>query len=536
MLPGFALPATARAAEPGIADEIVVARDGGLTSSERARAGVTPDRDLPLADVEVVATEGDRGDALRALRDDPRRRLGGAEPAALDRRRAARRAPLGARQHGAVRLVAARHARRRHRRARGVVARPRRRRHGRRSSTPAIDPSHPDLAGRVAPGWDFVDGDADAAGPAAATARTSRARSPRGQNGAGVIGVAPAARDHAAARARRERPGLLRRRRRRVRLRRASAACASSTPRSASAFPSHAERRAIREHPGTLFVVASGNGGADGAGDDVDGGARRVPVRARRAQRRLRRRHRPARRARARSPTTARSSVDLFAPGTAIVSSFPAALAEPPRPLLRHGPRLRGDAGHLDGVAARGRRGRDRRRPPARPGTPRPSRRRCSAAPTASRPSPGRGATGGRLNAAGTAARAAGRPPGAPDRSAFEPAGARRPGRRARRAPTPAQVRAAAARPAPARAGPPADLPRRTGCRARTATLSFTLGAPATVTASACERGAAAAGACALGPHGPPHRAARPPARRAGSSARGCSACASSGRRAGGSP
>ena len=65
MLPGFAAPATARAAEPGIADEIVVARDGGLTRSERARAGVTPGRWRVS-----VAVPG--GTARRAFRIGPR--------------------------------------------------------------------------------------------------------------------------------------------------------------------------------------------------------------------------------------------------------------------------------------------------------------------------------------------------------------------------------------------------------------------------------------------------------------------------------
>ena len=33
---------------------------------------------------------------------------------------------------------------------------------------------------------------------------------------------------------------------------------------------SSAERLAIRSHPETLFVVAAGNGGVDGVGDDVE--------------------------------------------------------------------------------------------------------------------------------------------------------------------------------------------------------------------------------------------------------------------------
>ena len=44
-----------------------------------------------------------------------------------------------------------------------------------------------------------------------------------------------------------------------------------------SPYPSQAERRAIREHPNTLFVVAAGNGGADGVGDDNDDDTREYP-------------------------------------------------------------------------------------------------------------------------------------------------------------------------------------------------------------------------------------------------------------------
>src|SRR6202008_388723 len=44
-----------------------------------------------------------------------------------------------------------------------------------------------------------------------------------------------------------------------------------------SSSPSQAERRAIREHPNTLYVVAAGNGGPDGIGDDNDDDTREYP-------------------------------------------------------------------------------------------------------------------------------------------------------------------------------------------------------------------------------------------------------------------
>jgi hypothetical protein len=67
LLAAAALPAAARAS---VGDEIVVMRDGGLTRGERAEAGVRAERDLPLADVEVVSAE-DRAAALATLRADP---------------------------------------------------------------------------------------------------------------------------------------------------------------------------------------------------------------------------------------------------------------------------------------------------------------------------------------------------------------------------------------------------------------------------------------------------------------------------------
>jgi len=70
----LALPAAT--AEGAVGDEIVVARQPGLSAAERADvladAGVELERTLPLRDTEVVsAPAGERADALAALRADP---------------------------------------------------------------------------------------------------------------------------------------------------------------------------------------------------------------------------------------------------------------------------------------------------------------------------------------------------------------------------------------------------------------------------------------------------------------------------------
>ena len=138
-----------------------------------------------------------------------------------------------------------------------------------------VDLGHPELAGRLVPGYDFVDDDADpqdAHGHGTHVAGTIAA----GANGAGVVGVAPDARimplrvldangggnsaDVAAAFAYAGDRG--------VRVVNASLG---------SPYPSQVERAAIRSHPGTLYVVAAGNGGADGVGDDDDDATREYP-------------------------------------------------------------------------------------------------------------------------------------------------------------------------------------------------------------------------------------------------------------------
>jgi hypothetical protein len=145
------------------------------------------------------------------------------------------------------------------------------------------------------------------------------------QNGAGVVGVAPAARimplrvldangqgssaDVAAAFAFAAERG--------VRVVNASLG---------SEFESQAERRAVEDHPGTLFVVASGNGGADSAGDDVDGATREYPC-AHAAPNVVCVGATDQGDALATFSNYGATSVDLFAPGTAVVSAVPLARA-----------------------------------------------------------------------------------------------------------------------------------------------------------------------------------------------------------------
>ena len=278
------------AASADVGDEIVVARDGGLTRSERLRAGVSPERALPLDGVAVVSAEGDRGAALAALRADPD--VDWAEP---NRPRQLSAEPLGDLLWGL------------HNRGQSVWA---------KSGTvdadidapqawgvslgegatvavvdTGVDAGHPDLTGRIVPGFDFVDRDADpqdAHGHGTHVAGTAAA----GLDGGGVVGVAP-------------RAGVMP-----LRVLDASGNGSSADVAAAfayagdrgvrvvnaslgSPYPSQAERKAIESHPGTLYVVAAGNGGADFAGDDVDGPAREWPVRRERAEPGLRRRDRP---------------------------------------------------------------------------------------------------------------------------------------------------------------------------------------------------------------------------------------------------
>ena len=309
------LPAAARA---NVGDEIVVMRDGGLTRAERADAGVSAERELPLADVEVVSAD-DRPAALAALNADPdvawaepnRPRRISSDPLAgvlwgLNNtgqsvwwRRGTPDADIDAPQAWAVSRGA------------GVVV---------GVVDTGVDAGHPDLASRLVPGHDFVEDDEDPQdghGHGTHVAGTIAAA----ENGVGVIGVAPEARimplrvldasgggnsaDVAAAFAYAGDRGV----------RVVNASLGSDYPSTGRApRDPRASRHAVRRR-GRQRRVRTGSATTTTTA--------RASTRARTTSRTSSASARPTPTTRApRSPTTAPTSVDLFAPGQDIVSGW----------------------------------------------------------------------------------------------------------------------------------------------------------------------------------------------------------------------
>jgi thermitase len=309
------------------ADRIVLKRRAGLTAAERvevrADAAVTLAETLPIAGIEVVRPRaGDRARALAELREDPD--VLWAEP---DRRRRATADPMAGLLWGLNNTGQSIWG------SRGTpdadidapeawtVTR------GAGVSVAVVDTGadlgHPDLAARLQPGYDFVANDAnptDANGHGTHVAGTIAAA----DNGSGVVGVAPDASivplrvldadgsgfssDVAAAFAWAGDHG--------IRVVNASLGADS---------PTAAEQQAIHDHPATLYVVAAGNGGDDGVGDDVDttpeypcsyGEANVLCVGATDFNDQI-----------ASFSNYGAAGVDLFAPGTRVVSSWPRGFA-----------------------------------------------------------------------------------------------------------------------------------------------------------------------------------------------------------------
>jgi thermitase len=467
----LAWPAAARADTD---DEIVVLRDGGLTRAERTDAGVRPERELALEDVELVSA-ADPDAALAELRADPDvewaernqpRRISGDPLAgalwglnntgqAVWWRRGTPDADVDAPQAWAVSRGA------------GVTV---------AVVDTGVDLGHPDLAGRLVPGYDFVERDGDpqdAHGHGTHVAGTVAA----GENGTGVIGVAPQAvvmplrvlgadggGSSAAVAEAFEYAGA-----RGVRVVNASLGSSS---------PSQVERQAIQRHPGTLFVVAAGNGGSDSIGDDNDGATREYPC-AHDEPNLICVGASDANDARASFSNYGATSVDLFAPGQDIVSDWARGRLTV---LDRHFPVGDGyeimvgtsmAAPHVAGAAALA--------AALRPGWGALQLKAALLDGADRRPGlGGASVTGARLNAASTARIAAGLPP-APgaDSGPLGPelpergAGAEQPA-----APTPV----AAPRISRLRLhGRPRVCRGRRACQARTATLSFRLAASAPV-------------------------------------------------------
>jgi thermitase len=304
------------------ADRIVIKHAPGLTAAERSDlrsdADVALTETLPVTGLEVVhPTHGDTTRALDDLRDDP-----DVVWAERDQRRSLAADPLAGLEWGLNNIgqsiwgsrgttdadIDAPEAWTVTRGAGATVA----------VVDSGVDTGHPDLAANLLPGWDFVDDDADPTdgnGHGAHVAGTIAAA----ENGTGVVGVAPAAHvvplrvldatgsgwgsDVAAAFAWAGDHG--------VRVVNASLGADGIT---------RAERDAIQTHPNTLYVVAAGNDGANvetapeypcaytqanvlcvGATDFND--------------------------AKASFSNYGATSVDLFAPGTKVVSTYPRGFA-----------------------------------------------------------------------------------------------------------------------------------------------------------------------------------------------------------------
>ena len=270
---GLLAPQISQAAAPDPANEIVLKRRPGVTTSQvqdtRDDADVQLARTLPLPGVEVVrAGRGQRETALRALRRS--NRVQWAEPnmpryaAASDR--------LFSLQWGLENTGQSVWG------TRGTVDSDIDAEEAQQASTgtgqtvavvdSGIDLNHPDFAGRLVAGYDFVskddtpqDGNGHGTHVAGAIAADADSTGVRGvapdakimplrvldDTGRGYTADVAAAIDYAADRG--------------VKI--INLSLGSDTP-------SAVEQQAIHDHPGVLFVIAAGNGGADNIGDDSD--------------------------------------------------------------------------------------------------------------------------------------------------------------------------------------------------------------------------------------------------------------------------
>jgi subtilisin family serine protease len=244
-----------------------------------------------------------------------------------------------------------------------------------------------------------------------------------------------------------------------------------------SAYPSNIERLAIQNHPNTLYVVAAGNGGADSVGDDNDGATREYPC-AHDVPNLICVGATDATDARAGFSNYGAASVDLFAPGQDIVSDWARGHATVLNQYFGVGDGYEIMLGtsmaapHVAGAAALA-------------GAVRPSWGALSlksALLDGADRLPGLAGlsvTGARLNAGATARLAAGLPPDpGPDSGSLGP-----------EVPALGEETERPAPPAPARPritsvrlqGKPRVCRGRRACQARTATLSFVLGADADI-------------------------------------------------------
>jgi thermitase len=315
---GALLAAVIFAPAAAASDRIVLKRRAGLSAAERADvradAAVTLAETLRIAGIEVVRPrDGDRTRALAELREDPD--VLWAEP---DRRRHAAADPMAGLLWGLSNTGQSVWG------SRGTpdadidapeawtVTR------GAGVSVAVVDTGadlgHPDLTARLQPGYDFVDNDSnptDANGHGTHVAGTIAAA----DNGSGVVGVAPDASI--------------------VPLRVLGADGSGYSSDVAAAFdwagdhavrvvnaslgadsPTAAEQQAIHDHPATLYVVAAGNDGLDVDATPQYPCAYTEPnvlcVGATDSDDQI-----------ADFSNWGAAGVDLFAPGTLIVSSWP---------------------------------------------------------------------------------------------------------------------------------------------------------------------------------------------------------------------
>jgi thermitase len=317
-LAALALPATAAADEqPPASEQVIVRHRAGLTAPERvelrADAGTELDHALSLTNVEVLdVTEGTRTAALRELRADPD--VLWAEPNGIVH--AQTTDPAWSYQW-ALRNVGTTFDADIDADEAWTVTR------GSGVTVAVVDTGaqldHPDLQGRLTSGYDFVNHDAnptDDNGHGTHVTGTIVAA----RNTVGVVGVAPEAQV--------------------MPLKALNASGSGTNADVASAFDyagdagvkvvnaslgsstdSPAIEQAIADHPNTLYVVAAGNGGTDGIGDNVDGGSPTYPC-ASAAANVLCVGATDDNDVRASFSNYGTTSVDLFAPGVDIVSTW----------------------------------------------------------------------------------------------------------------------------------------------------------------------------------------------------------------------
>ena len=132
-----------------------------------------------------------------------------------------------------------------------------------------VDEGHEDLAGRVLPGWDFVDSDPYATDPNGHGTHVAGTIAATRDNDIGVAGVAPDARILPIRVLAADGSGYISDVVKALRLR-GRTRCQPGECEPRRRAPLRDGGAAIEAHPEITFVVAAGNGGDDEVGDDND--------------------------------------------------------------------------------------------------------------------------------------------------------------------------------------------------------------------------------------------------------------------------